>query len=81
MGVASSRELGVRGDVDANKNKTGLLPAFFAALFALRSAGAQPAPDAGVTDTEIRIGNIMPYTGPLAAFAIDRTGRRPPIST
>jgi hypothetical protein len=27
------------------------------------------APAAGVTDTEIRIGNIMPYTGPLAAFA------------
>ena len=26
-------------------------------------------PAAGVTDTEIRIGNIMPYTGPLAAFA------------
>ena len=24
---------------------------------------------AGVTDTEIRIGNIMPYTGPLTAFA------------
>jgi substrate-binding family protein len=23
----------------------------------------------GVSDTEIRIGNIMPYTGPLAAFA------------
>ena len=22
-----------------------------------------------MTDTEIRIGNIMPYTGPLAAFA------------
>ena len=29
----------------------------------------QPAQAAGVTDTEIRIGNIMPYTGPLAAFA------------
>jgi ABC-type branched-subunit amino acid transport system substrate-binding protein len=29
----------------------------------------QPAQGAGVTDTEIRIGNIMPYTGPLAAFA------------
>ena len=29
----------------------------------------QPARAAGVTDTEIRIGNIMPYTGPLAAFA------------
>ena len=25
--------------------------------------------DDGVSDTEIRIGNIMPYTGPLAAFA------------
>jgi branched-chain amino acid transport system substrate-binding protein len=23
----------------------------------------------GVSDTEIRIGNIMPYIGPLAAFA------------
>jgi branched-chain amino acid transport system substrate-binding protein len=23
----------------------------------------------GVSDTEIRIGNIMPYTGPLAVFA------------
>jgi branched-chain amino acid transport system substrate-binding protein len=23
----------------------------------------------GVSDTEIRIGNIMPYTGPLATFA------------
>ena len=29
----------------------------------------QPARAAGVNDTEIRIGNIMPYTGPLAAFA------------
>src|SRR5215216_1921683 len=43
-----------------------LLPAFFAALLL---ATAQPAQAAGVTDTEIRIGNIMPYTGPLAAFA------------
>src|SRR5580704_176537 len=24
--------------------------------------------DSGVNDSEIRIGNIMPYTGPLAAF-------------
>jgi branched-chain amino acid transport system substrate-binding protein len=28
-----------------------------------------PATAGGVTDTEIRIGNIMPYTGPLTAFA------------
>ena len=31
--------------------------------------GAEPASAAGLTDTEIRVGNIMPYTGPLAAFA------------
>src|ERR1700742_3110144 len=24
--------------------------------------------DGGVSDSEIRIGNVMPYTGPLAAF-------------
>src|SRR6478752_5338339 len=40
-----------------------------AALFASFPLVAQQAPDAGVTDNEIRIGNIMPYTGPLAAFA------------
>jgi ABC-type branched-subunit amino acid transport system substrate-binding protein len=32
-------------------------------------ATAQQAPDAGAADTEIRIGNVMPYTGELAAFA------------
>ena len=31
-------------------------------------ATAQPAPDAGTTKPEIRIGNVMPYTGALAAF-------------
>jgi len=30
---------------------------------------AQQALGGGVTDTEIRVGNIMPYTGPMAAFA------------
>lgn len=40
-----------------------------AALFACLPISAQQARGGGVTDTEIRIGNIMPYTGPLAAFA------------
>ncbi|MBT1509156.1 ABC transporter substrate-binding protein [Bradyrhizobium sp. SRL28] len=40
-----------------------------AAMLAVALAALQPAHAAGVTDTEIRIGNIMPYTGPLAAFA------------
>jgi branched-chain amino acid transport system substrate-binding protein len=34
---------------------------------------AQKQYDPGVTDTEIRIGNIMPYSGPLSAYGI--TGR------
>jgi branched-chain amino acid transport system substrate-binding protein len=42
---------------------------FVAMLAAVSPAVVQPAQAAGVTDTEIRIGNIMPYTGPLAAFA------------
>ena len=40
-----------------------------AALVVSATAATPPARGAGVTDTEIRIGNIMPYTGPLAAFA------------
>src|SRR3979490_2792092 len=40
---------------------------FVLALLASASAAAQQ--NAGAADTEIRIGNIMPYTGPMAAFA------------
>ena len=43
-----------------------LLAAMFLASTPL---AAQQAQDTGATDGEIRIGNIMPYTGPLAAFA------------
>src|SRR6266496_5684106 len=34
------------------------------------SAAAQKKYDAGVTDTEIKIGNIMPYSGPASAYGI-----------
>jgi branched-chain amino acid transport system substrate-binding protein len=46
------------------------LTIFVAALTAL-SVGveAEQPLDGGASDTEIRIGNVMPYTGPLAAFA------------
>jgi ABC-type branched-subunit amino acid transport system substrate-binding protein len=55
------------------KNKL-LLP-LVAALVAFSGAAiAREALAAAVTDTEIRIGNVMPYTGPLAAFStIGRT--------
>ena len=42
-----------------------------------RLASASPRPslaqkkyDTGVTDTEIKIGNIMPYSGPASAYGI-----------
>ena len=42
------------------------------ALFALAvasAANAQKKYDPGATDTEIKVGNIMPYSGPLSAYA------------
>jgi branched-chain amino acid transport system substrate-binding protein len=43
-----------------------------AGLFALAvtsAAGAEKKYDPGATDTEIKIGNIMPYSGPASAYA------------
>ncbi|MCA1457539.1 ABC transporter substrate-binding protein [Bradyrhizobium sp. BRP22] len=40
-----------------------------AALLAWAPSSAQQASERGAMDNEIRIGNVMPYTGPLAAFA------------
>ena len=51
------------------KRKWLTYPGLVAAALLLASDITQQAQAAGVTDTEIRIGNIMPYTGPLAAFA------------
>jgi branched-chain amino acid transport system substrate-binding protein len=42
------------------------------ALFAVSTSGAlaQKKYDTGATDTEIKIGNIMPYSGPASAYGI-----------
>jgi ABC-type branched-subunit amino acid transport system substrate-binding protein len=42
------------------------------ALFALTTSGAlaQKKYDTGATDTEIKIGNIMPYSGPASAYGV-----------
>ena len=42
---------------------------FFAVALVTTSAPAAAQQDTGTTGDEIRIGNIMPYTGPMAAFA------------
>jgi len=49
--------------------ETGRILALIAAALFAGPITVQQAQAGGVTDTEIRIGNIMPYTGPLAAFA------------
>jgi branched-chain amino acid transport system substrate-binding protein len=40
------------------------------AIAANGGALAQKKYDVGVTDTEIKIGNVMPYSGPASAFAV-----------
>ena len=48
--------------------------AFSAALIVLATASsaafAQKKYDTGATDTEIKIGNIMPYSGPASAYGV-----------
>jgi branched-chain amino acid transport system substrate-binding protein len=50
------------------------LAAFSTAIILLAASGnsalAQKKYDTGATDTEIKIGNIMPYSGPLSAYAL-----------
>jgi ABC-type branched-subunit amino acid transport system substrate-binding protein len=43
--------------------------AVFLCLSLASSAGAQKRYDPGATDTEIKVGNIMPYSGPASAYA------------
>ncbi|MBN8988555.1 MAG: ABC transporter substrate-binding protein [Rhizobiales bacterium] len=51
-----------------NNARTIALAGLFAAAVA-GSASAQKKYDPGATDTEIKIGNIMPYSGPASAYA------------
>ena len=54
------------------KNKKLVLTAAAAAfsLLATQSAFAQKRYDTGASDSEIKIGNIMPYSGPASAYGI-----------
>ena len=51
--------------------RLGALPAALA-LLAVTSSGAlaQKKYDIGASDTEIKIGNIMPYSGPASAYGV-----------
>jgi branched-chain amino acid transport system substrate-binding protein len=54
----------------AAANYLAILSALGIATVTASSAVAQKKYDPGVSDTEIRIGNIMPYSGPLSAYSI-----------
>jgi ABC-type branched-subunit amino acid transport system substrate-binding protein len=43
---------------------------FFSALFSLAAATTATAQQPGITDTEIKFGNIMPYSGPASALSV-----------
>src|SRR5260221_12267029 len=46
------------------------LTAFAVAAVVATAASAQKKYDAGATDTEIKIGNIMPYSGPASSYGV-----------
>jgi ABC-type branched-subunit amino acid transport system substrate-binding protein len=54
-------------------DRTGRLVAgtiFAATLMAATAASAQKKYDSGASDTEIKIGNIMPYSGPASSYGV-----------
>jgi branched-chain amino acid transport system substrate-binding protein len=55
----------------APRLRSAMLPAAFAVLIATTTgAFAQKKYDTGVTDTEIKIGNVEAYSGPVSAYGV-----------
>ena len=46
-------------------------------IVAAASAFAQKKYDTGASDTEIKIGNIVPYSGPASAYGVEAVGGVP----
>ena len=59
------------GEVDMTQTRGTLLASIVLGLLVgMNPAAAQKKYDPGATDNEIKIGNIMPYSGPLSAYAL-----------
>ncbi|WP_050400616.1 ABC transporter substrate-binding protein [Bradyrhizobium embrapense] len=54
----------------ARSGYIGAIVAFASAALITTSATAQKKYDPGATDTEIKIGNIMPYSGPASSYGV-----------
>src|SRR6516165_12208872 len=50
--------------------KLSLMAAAVTLAFTMPAAEAQKKYDPGASDTEIKIGNIMPYSGPASAYGV-----------
>ena len=58
-------------EVDMAQSRGILLASIVLGLsMSMDPAAAQKKYDPGATDSEIKIGNIMPYSGPLSAYAL-----------
>src|ERR1700737_51118 len=57
-------------DYRVSKHVTSFALAGLLAVAVASTANAQKKYDPGATDTEIKIGNIMPYSGPASAYGI-----------
>src|SRR5262249_10443877 len=67
-------ESGVAGEVGMARKYVVVACVLFGFAVGIGPAAAQKKYDVGATDTEIKVGNIMPYSGPLSAYAqIGRT--------
>jgi branched-chain amino acid transport system substrate-binding protein len=61
----------ISGEVDMAQARGILLASIVLGLsVGMNPAAAQKKYDPGATDSEIKIGNIMPYSGPLSAYAL-----------
>src|SRR4051794_18476117 len=54
----------------AGPGKFALLMTFAAVSLIATAANAQKKYDPGASDTEIKIGNIMPYSGPASSYGV-----------
>ena len=52
------------------RDRIALMAVGAAALIAANATNAEKKYDPGASDTEIRIGNIMPYSGPASSYGV-----------
>src|SRR5271154_1892248 len=52
------------------KRLVSVIAVVFAAAISASAANAEKTYDPGASDTEIKVGNIMPYSGPASSYGV-----------